>query len=370
MGKKNTPFAPYQGTDDYIFVSYAHKDSAKVFEIIALLHGEKYRVWYDEGIDAGTEWPQVVAESLLRSSLVLIFISENALRSQNCRREIHYAVSQKKNMVVVMLDSSELPPDLGMQLSVVPRVEYRDAVSAKEGIKKYLDRSLIGDGITGYETSDKRVRIRKNIWLYIAIAAIVVCVLMAVYIFAGLSGRVSGIGIVQKIVEAEAGNVSVTEFNDQLSMKLLLNTVDSKYIHICGNSIVSDPSAIKLLGGEWYVAGEQAGKGIIGSLDPFKSKGLEQLSLVNEKLKDLKGIEELKTLTYLDISGNPLTDLSGIEKLDSLETLYILDIPAEIDLSVLSALKNLKRVYISYDMRDDIGSLVDKGIDVTITGTH
>ena len=124
--KTSVPFAPYQGAEDYIFVSYAHKDSVRVFEVISALHRRFYRVWYDQGIEIGADWPQVVAEKLQRSALVLIFLSENALRSQNCRREIHYAVSQKKNMLVVLLDDSTLPADIAMQLSVVPQLRFSD----------------------------------------------------------------------------------------------------------------------------------------------------------------------------------------------------------------------------------------------------
>ncbi len=55
--KPSVPFAPYQGAEDYIFVSYAHKDSARVFEVISALHRRFYRVWYDQGIEIGADWP-------------------------------------------------------------------------------------------------------------------------------------------------------------------------------------------------------------------------------------------------------------------------------------------------------------------------
>ena len=154
MAKKNTPFEPYKGKDDYIFISYAHKDSAKVFEVIKLLHEEKYRIWYDEGIEIGAQWPQVVASRLKESAVVLIFLSNNALSSQNCQREIHYAVSQKKEMIVVNLEDCVLSPDLEMQLSVVKKINCTEAENLKETLKGNLSDSLIGDGITGYERTD------------------------------------------------------------------------------------------------------------------------------------------------------------------------------------------------------------------------
>lgn len=49
------PFAASSGSDPYVFVSYSHQDSEKVFPIIKQLHEKGYRIWYDEGIDPGSE---------------------------------------------------------------------------------------------------------------------------------------------------------------------------------------------------------------------------------------------------------------------------------------------------------------------------
>ena len=64
--------------------------------IVEALIASGFRVWYDAGIVAGTEWPEFIAEKLSQSACVIAFISENSLASQNCRREINYAISEKK----------------------------------------------------------------------------------------------------------------------------------------------------------------------------------------------------------------------------------------------------------------------------------
>ena len=91
--KKGAPFNPYLAYEDYAFVSYSHKDSDTVFDIILKLHEAKYRIWYDEGIEAGSEWPQIVAERVLKSALLIVFVSKDFIASQNFRREINYGVS-------------------------------------------------------------------------------------------------------------------------------------------------------------------------------------------------------------------------------------------------------------------------------------
>ena len=48
----------YQGDNPFVFVSYAHKDSDAVYRILRLLQGRGLRIWYDEGITPGSEWPE------------------------------------------------------------------------------------------------------------------------------------------------------------------------------------------------------------------------------------------------------------------------------------------------------------------------
>ena len=89
----------YNGNQPYIFISYAHKDSDKVLPIVESLTASGFRVWYDSGIEAGTEWPEYIANKLSESACVIAFISKAALESQNCRREINYAISENKEML-------------------------------------------------------------------------------------------------------------------------------------------------------------------------------------------------------------------------------------------------------------------------------
>ena len=59
------PFDAYQGDEPYVFVSYAHKDAAMVYEEITRLHEAGCKIWYDEGIEASNEWPEEIANAAL-----------------------------------------------------------------------------------------------------------------------------------------------------------------------------------------------------------------------------------------------------------------------------------------------------------------
>ena len=58
---------PYQGDQQYIFISYAHKDEV-VLKIIEQMINDGYRVWFDNGIDPGTEWDDSIASHIERCS--------------------------------------------------------------------------------------------------------------------------------------------------------------------------------------------------------------------------------------------------------------------------------------------------------------
>ena len=114
----------YLGEKPYIFISYAHKDSDRVLVIVEALIASGFRVWYDAGIVAGAEWPEFIAEKLSQSACVIAFISENSLASQNCRREINYAISEKKEMLSVYLEDVALSSGMKMQLGTVQGMYY------------------------------------------------------------------------------------------------------------------------------------------------------------------------------------------------------------------------------------------------------
>ena len=87
------PFEAYQGDEPFVFISYAHKDAAVVYEEITRLHEAGVNVWYDEGIEASNEWPEEIANAVLDCTAFLAFVSPRATASVNCRNEINLALT-------------------------------------------------------------------------------------------------------------------------------------------------------------------------------------------------------------------------------------------------------------------------------------
>ena len=94
----------YLGNDPYIFVSYAHRDSAQVMPFIKSLQ-KKYNVWFDEGIHVGAEWEDEIYERLEACELFIYMITSASLASKNCKDEIRTARELNKNFINIVIDS-------------------------------------------------------------------------------------------------------------------------------------------------------------------------------------------------------------------------------------------------------------------------
>ena len=129
----------YEGSEPYIFISYAHRDADKVWPLLDKLNDSGYRIWYDDGIGAGSEWPAYIEQHLDHCAAVISFITPRAVNSSNCRKEITYALAKQKPFVYVMLEETEMSPkemrELGRSYESGQGVE-QDYVKALEWYTK------------------------------------------------------------------------------------------------------------------------------------------------------------------------------------------------------------------------------------------
>ena len=112
------------GDGPYVFVCYAHADAARVYPEIDWLNEQGVKVWYDQGIEPGSNWRSTIGDALLGASHVLFFISEASLASAHCNREIHLALDEETNVVPVYLEDVELTSDLKIGLTRLQALFY------------------------------------------------------------------------------------------------------------------------------------------------------------------------------------------------------------------------------------------------------
>lgn len=108
-----------QKNEKYIFISYAHKDTDLVLPMINTMKEAGFRLWYDAGIEAGTEWAEYIEERILGADSFILFLSKASVESQNCREEFGLARDESKNILVVYLEDLQ-PSDLrhGLRLRI------------------------------------------------------------------------------------------------------------------------------------------------------------------------------------------------------------------------------------------------------------
>ena len=126
----------YEGAEPYCFVSYAHINSDRVYPIVEQLMQRGIRLWYDDGIEAGSDFREFIAEKIRDSWQVLLFASHESIQPGFVRNEINYALHCGKPILRVNLDDVELTP--GMELSF-GGMQYVDAT---EPGGRLLDRRL------------------------------------------------------------------------------------------------------------------------------------------------------------------------------------------------------------------------------------
>lgn len=275
----------YGGTQPYIFVSYAHKDSAIVLPILRRMQDQGFRIWYDEGIEPGTEWPEYIAEHLANSDVVLAMISENSIASANCRRELTFAMSRNKRFLALMLEPAKMSAGMEMQLSVhqsILRYQFRSEEQFMEKVCQAEMLQTCREVIEEPEplpepepqrtpkpkkqpTAPKSPKKRKKWPLFLGIpAAILLAALLAVV----LSFR----------------PVKLTE-NSSVSK-------NTGYVHLSGEALNRD--TLRLL----------------GKLRKLTNLSLTDCTFDNVTLSDFRGIGSLITLKIENCSGLSALDLS------------------------------------------------------------
>ena len=111
------PFAAYKGDEPYVFVSYAHRDDALIYPQLVWLNDRGFNIWYDHGIEAGTEWREEIARSIRNSQVLVYFVTDESVQSDNCKKEVNYAIDEHIPIIAIHMTSVELPGGLKLTLS-------------------------------------------------------------------------------------------------------------------------------------------------------------------------------------------------------------------------------------------------------------
>ena len=376
-------FAPYEGRRPYLFVSYSHRDSREVLETITLLHQRRVRVWYDEGIPAGNDWPKNIEAHMRASAMVLFFLSKTALVSPNCLSEIETAVALRKPVLYFTLDDSRSEGRwaelLESCLPLPTPSEARDRADTVTNHKKLK-------GSFYHRWTEKLPRGLFGFLLSLILFGVALTGAYGVYsgwfdpVIAPtaaptaaqttprptprptLTPGATATPAPTPTLPSEMTKVTFPDAQQEKAVRAVLGS-EAEVIYLPELAAVTDLRLVGNLfmgdiehtvfthGGDCLVNGRAPAKGKVKDLSLIgKMAYLERLALVYQPLSNVSDLSGLVMLRELYLSGNEaLTSLRGLTDLPRLQTLH-LEHSGVRDLSPLAGLPSLKTVTVSADM--------------------
>ncbi|MDO5133912.1 MAG: toll/interleukin-1 receptor domain-containing protein [Eubacteriales bacterium] len=107
----------------YIFFSYAHENALKALKIVSALREEGFRVWYDDGLQPGDKYNQIIDVRIKKCEVFIPYLTKEYCASDYCVHELIYSQeAMKKQMIPVFSEhpsglSRFYPLGLGLWLS-------------------------------------------------------------------------------------------------------------------------------------------------------------------------------------------------------------------------------------------------------------
>ena len=365
-------FKPYEGNRPFVFISYAHKQSDAVVDTICVLHEKGWRLWYDEGIPAGSDWPANIARHMQRCERVIFFLSAGAMESPNCFSEIRTAARLGKPLLVVRLEDAEI------------RDDWRELLEGREILSRLEEPGLRAEAILRSGFLPRRLHrswTERIPWRLFGLAASLLFFLAAAGTLGALTaGRINPVSREDIPIETPAPTERPTappvlELNgaerffaesfpdtqqERAIRRALGNTKEEVYrwqlaeireLYLCGNLSPNGFAAVTFdKSGVCRVNGAPVARGQVSDLGLFADMArLEKLALICQPLSSLEKLGGLTQLRELSLAGSQVESLSELKDLPSLETLH-LEHTGVRDLTPLDAFPNLKTVSVSREM--------------------
>lgn len=364
-------FKPYEGKRPYLFISYPHKQSDQVIDTIRILHDQGYRLWYDEGIPAGSDWPANIAQHMRDCEAVICFISDHFLQSQNCFSEIRAAVNLKKPILILYLENAVLDERWKPLLEGCQSIPVLD--SAQERAQAILATSFVRRRYR--HTWRERIP-----WQKLAFAASLLLFLGASTAFYGLvTGQWSVLQTLDQPEPAQkklqevpptvvdmgaAQQLFVVRFPDAQQEKAIRSILGKqaeniqseelaqiRELYFCGNMVLKNTKGIEFdADGNCRVNGARVVEGSVTDLQLIgKLAYLENLALTCQPVSEVTELNNLVLLRELSLAGTRITSVEDLKEMPSLEVLHLHHTAVQ-DLKPLEDLPRLKTVTVSSDM--------------------
>lgn len=117
-----------------IFLCYSRRDKPVCQKLVDVL--QNYNVWYDYRIQGGEKWWQIILRQLNWCDTLIYLISQAAIESEYCQKEVQIAMELGKIIVPVLVrDDGEIPSNL----SDIQYVDLRNGIDDIPNIVSLLN---------------------------------------------------------------------------------------------------------------------------------------------------------------------------------------------------------------------------------------
>lgn len=113
-----------QMQERYIYISSFRKGCAEILKLVEKLTAMGFNVVYDDAVISGSDWKRNIADQLLGSSCVVIYLTQNAVESDSVMCELNLAISGNKKIIAVCSEDVVLSGDMQMKLSLNRMIRY------------------------------------------------------------------------------------------------------------------------------------------------------------------------------------------------------------------------------------------------------
>ncbi len=159
--EKNTGKSP-------VFISYRRANKETAHRIFKALQERGVDAWYDALIEPGRNWRDAIVENLQNAGVMLILLSENALASEELKKELAVAKASKVPLLAVRLEDVKLTGAFAYELEGLNWFDLFDAPEERlaelSGFIEELVKSPKGDKEI-LQTSIKAFRSGRQPWL-------------------------------------------------------------------------------------------------------------------------------------------------------------------------------------------------------------
>ena len=109
-----------------IFISYSRDDIKDVKKIKDELEASGFRCWMDlEGVESGSEFSVAIRQAIDVSQVMLFFLSDASQTSQWARKEVQYAMDEKKHVVLIRFNDDCLTKDFHFNFALSDIIDWR-----------------------------------------------------------------------------------------------------------------------------------------------------------------------------------------------------------------------------------------------------